>query len=193
MTISSKVRRLALGAAATLSAAVVVGTLAVSPALADSHPQSLPDVAGHTCVSGTFGSYKAVFCADLGLYTASSGSQFITLQAEEICQTVGGAYAQCERAGVAGTVANGAGYTDWGSMDCIGNCQNPSLGSNRNYFYPFGGLPISRGTCDNNVWGVMELGSQIQLPNGGLVTLQSNLGTPHFNVCETSSGVIQYS
>jgi hypothetical protein len=189
---SSRLRRLAAGVAATLSAGLLVGVLGTSPALADSST-GLPHAAGHTCVGSTKGedaTYEGVLCAEIGIYTTSSGQQFVTLQAEAICQTWAGAPETCPSAQVDGTVANGGGYTDWTNKSCSGNC----VYQGRNFLFPFGGIPISPGVCDANVWGSISSASTIELPNGAIVPPAQfgNLATAHFAVYEDSSGAIYF-
>jgi hypothetical protein len=184
-------RRLASTGIAALSAVLLISVLAAPPASADS-TASLPGAGGHTCLGSTGDddiAYQAVFCADLALYTNSKGQQYVTLQAEAYCQYYDGEPQTCKLAGVAGTVANGSGYTDWTVQNCDGDCETYA----RNYMFPFGGLPISPGACDANVWGVIEVGSGIILPDGTTITLSgSNLETPHYEVCEESDGTIKY-
>jgi hypothetical protein len=185
----SRFGRLAAGVTATLSAVFLVGALFTSPALAADEGNSLTNIGGHTCERVVDdGAQDLVLCADLGLYITSSGEQFVTLQIQLICQNDTGGYVQCNSGDVEGTVANGGGYTDWTDMRCLFYCQE-----GRNYFYPFGGLPISLGNCDQNVWGAIEQGSGGQLPDETLGFTSKNFGTPHYTVCENSPGTLTYS
>ncbi|HUA31614.1 MAG TPA: hypothetical protein VMC03_22235 [Streptosporangiaceae bacterium] len=185
----SRFRRLAAGVTATLSAVFLVGTLFTSPALAADEGNSLTNVGGHTCKRVVDdGAQDLVVCADLGLYITSSGEQFVTLQIQLICQNDTGGYLQCNSGTVEGTVANGGGYTDWTTMRCPFYCQE-----GRNYFYPFGGIPISLGNCAQNVWGAIAQGSGGALPDETVGFTDSNFGTPHYTVCENSPGTLTYS
>jgi hypothetical protein len=186
-----RLRRWGAGIGAALAAVLLLGFIGASPAFADSSA-TLPGTGGHTCLgSGTSvdKTYQAVFCADLGIYTNSQGQQYVTLQAEAYCQYYDGEPQTCPDTGVSGTVANGSGYTDWTFKDCDGNC----VANGRNYLFPFGGLPISPGVCDANVWGVIETASSVTLPDGVIVEVENaNLETAHYNVCEESNGAIEY-
>ena len=142
--------------------------------------------------TGNDGDIQGVLCIELGLYTASTGQKFVTAQVDGWCNNfVNDDRLQCSNIVVNATVANGAGYTDWTTHACghqNGGCQTIDTSfSADNYFYPFGGLPITNGSCINNVWVVLNVqGTYITLPvgTGKNVYLSSNLEDGHFSeVC----------
>jgi hypothetical protein len=189
--------RLAAGITAILSAVSLVGVLTASPALADDGSASLPSAQGHTCtIFYDSGTEQGDLCVELALYTTSSGEQFVTAQAEAFCHYDSGGYEPCYEAEVDATVANAGSppYTDWTVMVCgveySESCQNI-----RNYFFPFGGLPISLGQCDNNVWAVIDVDASPVFVSSSPEPLPyfPNLETAHYNVCENSPGILTYS
>ena len=66
----------------------------------------------------------------------------------------------------------------------------PYLRPHQDLLLPVGGLPITLGGCDHNLWGAVEAGSSADDPNGDTEWLNNDFATPHFNVCENSPGVL---
>lgn len=183
-------RRIAANAAVCLALVMSAIMLVSAPALADAGT-GLSQIAGHTCQgSPPNQAIREVLCIEIGIYVTSSGESFVTSQVEAICENSGGVVEGCASAAVAGEVANGSGGSSGGSGSCDGNCESGGL---RNYFDPLGGFPISVGTCDDNVWGVVEVGSNVIGEDGSFISVVANIGTAHFNVCEPSSGQFTFS
>lgn len=194
----SRLKRSGTAAVIAVAATLCLSVLGSSPAFAES-TNPLPGGGGHTCKQlADDGFNTTVICLDLGLYTTSSGAQFITAQVEFLCSIDGGDPTECFSGAAKATVANGAGYTDWTVKGCnTVPCQASSV-TGRSYLFPFGGLSIGPGICDANVWASVE-GTQSMSPtfltpfDNLTQQLRSNFATPHFNVCETSTGQIKYT
>lgn len=185
-------RRLAARAAAVISSILCATFLITSPALADGSANSLSPAAGHTCIENAsfpHGSFVGLWCVEIAIYNSSSGQHFVTTQVEVSCPDTDMISHQCTNESVSGEVANGTGTVLSGTKTCSGNCPF-SLDNFRTYMFPFGGLPAPTtvGKCDNNVWGVALTQGQIDRGGSDFAFLSNNLGTPHYNVCLTSSG-----
>jgi hypothetical protein len=192
-------KRLAASAAATLMAVLFAFSSSL-PAMASSRSSRLPEANGDNALAcsilGNEGQIEGVLCIELGLYTASTGQKFVTAQVDAWCSNfITDSALQCSNIVVNATVADGAGYTGWTTHACghqEGACQTISTSfSADNYFYPFGGLPITNGSCVSNVWVVVNVqGTYITLPvSNKNVYLSSNLEDGHFSqVCLDSGG-----
>jgi len=160
--------------------ALVLGAslFAASPAMAVSS-SGLAHTAGHTCEANPFpnGGVTQVFCVELGIYNNT-----LTAQIEGICE-VGSTLTTCDNIRAVGEVANGGGAHSSGTQTCTSSC----VANGRTYFYPLGQFPaLSPGACDNNAWALVVQNSEITA--GGNSWFPSAFATPHFNVCETSTG-----
>ncbi len=157
-------------------------------------------------------------CIELGIYTSSDGISSVVAQVEAICQ-----YPEATPLGPAGTevaclaVDDGlaAPYTPdiQGSSDVAGsfgcNSQNfpQACTAPRSFFEPIATTSVTDnyeylviipgGPCINNIWAVAFVGTEIFTPDynstGRMGYLSSNLGTPHFSVCLSSSGVPEWT
>jgi hypothetical protein len=191
---NQRLKHLAASAAVTLMAVLCIVSSSL-PAMASSRSSGLPEADGDYTLEcptlGTDGDIQGVLCIELGLYTASTGQKFVTAQVDGWCNNfVNDSALQCSNIVVNATVADGAGYIDWTTHACghqNGDCQTISTSfSADNYFYPFGGLPITNGSCINNVWVVLNAqGTYITLPGSNKnVYLSSNVEDGHFSqVC----------
>jgi hypothetical protein len=187
-----KFRRLMASAAAVVSAVLCTIVLVGPPAFADGSASSLSPAAGHTCTevaSFPHGTFEGFFCVELAIYTTSAGAHYVTAQIEVACPKPDTVVQPCVREDIHGEIANGAKNITGGEKRCSGDCP-ADPGSARTYLYPFGGLPAPTtvGGCDNNVWGVVEASSSVDLGGSEYAFPNSDLGTPHYNVCRTSSG-----
>jgi hypothetical protein len=180
-------RKLTAKIAVTIGAALVIMLGISAPAYASGSLNSLL-TATHTCEDvGDDTSYDMIFCVDLALYITQEGQYDLTLQVEGYCQSfIGPDTKPCLEIYTYGTIANPS-YTDWTKFDCSGSCQ-----SIRTYFYPFGGLPITPGNCDNDVWGVLDGDSESYFlsPLSKYIRLGPQLETGHYNVCLSSVGTL---
>jgi hypothetical protein len=150
-------RKLLIRAGAILSAMLCTVFLAGSPAMAAGSPNLLQPLAtgdtGWCIISATIQGYNGTFCIRLGIF-ASGSQDYITAQATGICENTAGQSVSCSNIVITATIANGAGYTGWRTIAC-GHTNGNCLAGGTN-FYTYGQLPISPGTCDNNVWAVIN-------------------------------------
>jgi hypothetical protein len=166
------------------SASVVVAVLAM--ALGGIALTASPALAvGHTCEPlGTYKGVEGVMCIDL---VTVPGEYYAAAEAQAICES-GGNEVQCAGATVFANAFNPATAADpeYGELLC--GHQYVACGDPRTILDFINlSIPIPEGTCADNVWAVLEAGSSIQLPGAAddhVVSLGSNLGTPHFNLCE---------
>lgn len=184
---------------AGLAAVLCAVFLTASPAAAAGHPTGFPVAHGDNglCLgSGSAYGTQGEICIFLALYTASSGQRFVTAEVEGDCADSTGKPLACSNIVADATVANGAGYTAWATMACghtNGNCD-----ANGTYFYPYGGLPISEGGCDNNVWAVLwgqNHSTYITLPRSGVnYFIDINVEDGHFSrVCLTNGSLYAFA
>jgi hypothetical protein len=196
----------------TLSLVFGVGVLSAGPALASTtSSSSLASTAGHTCKSVNTGTasdgsqWQVVFCVELGIYTsAATGQSSVVAQVEAICQETSPESEQFACGEVNGDAAPftpniGGGSTVADSFSCF-YLGSPLCSAPRTYFtmattstFANDFLAISPGGCIDNAWAVVFSGSWLDGQAGPLGTLGSNLGTPHYNVCMSSSGSVTWT